>query len=192
MYASLENTVLVKLLSKHDEEAFTEIYNRYWQRLFTIAYNRLRETETAEDLVHDVFAGLWNNRHKIEIASLENYLATATKYLVLAKIKRKIRERSFTASIESAPVIEMSSESSAHYKQILERIYEEVELLPEKCRLIFKYSRNEGLTTKQIASQLHLSPKTVENQLNKALNRLKPLSRTFFHFFLFFCWISCL
>lgn len=186
MYASLENTMLVDLLSKDDEEAFTELYNRYWQKLFAIAYNRLAEVETAEDVVHDVFAGLWSNRHKLEIESLENYLATATKYLVLAKIKRKIKERSFADSMESTSVIEMSTESSLHYKQILERVNQEVEALPEKCRLIFKYSRNEGLSAKQIASRLHLSPKTVENQLNKALNRLKPLSRTFFHLLLFF------
>lgn len=178
--------MLVDLLSKDDEEAFTELYNRYWQKLFAIAYNRLAEVETAEDVVHDVFAGLWSNRHKLEIESLENYLATATKYLVLAKIKRKIKERSFADSMESTSVIEMSTESSLHYKQILERVNQEVEALPEKCRLIFKYSRNEGLSAKQIASRLHLSPKTVENQLNKALNRLKPLSRTFFHLLLFF------
>lgn len=190
MYASLENNMLVDLLAKDDEEAFTEIYNRFWQKLFAIAYNRLAETETAEDVVHDVFAGLWSNRNKIEIESLENYLATATKYLVLAKIKRKIKERSFAVSMESAPVIEMSSESSAHYKQILERVHQEVERLPEKCRLIFKYSRNEGLSTKQIAGRLQLSPKTVENQLNKALSRLKLLSRTFFHLLLFFLWVS--
>ncbi len=181
--------MLVDLLSKDDEEAFTELYHRFWQKLFAIAYNRLAEVETAEDVVHDVFAGLWSNRHKIEIESLENYLATATKYLVLAKIKRKIKERSFAASIESTPVIEMTIESSVHYKQILERVHQEVEALPEKCRLIFKYSRNEGLSAKQIAGRLHLSPKTVENQLNKALSRLKPLSRTFFHLFLFLCWI---
>lgn len=178
--------MLVDLLSKDDEEAFTELYNRFWQKLFAIAYNRLAEVETTEDVVHDVFAGLWSNRHKIEIESLENYLATATKYLVLAKIKRKIKERSFADSIESTPVIEMTAESSVYYRQILERVYQEVEALPEKCRLIFKYSRNEGLSAKQIASRLHLSPKTVENQLNKALNRLKPLSRTFFHLLLFF------
>jgi len=189
MYASLENTVLVGLLSKDDEGAFTELYNRYWQKLFAIAYNRLAEAETAEDVVHDVFTGLWSNRHKIEIESLENYLATATKYLVLAKIKRKIKDRSFEASIERAPVIEMTTESSAHYKQILALVHEQVEALPEKCRLIFKYSRQEGLSAKQIASRLRLSPKTVENQLNKALNRLKPLGRTFFYLLLFFCWI---
>ena len=181
MYAALENTMLVALLSKDDEEAFTEIYNRYWQKLYAIAYNRLAEVETAEDVVHDVFAGLWSNRNKTEIGSLENYLATATKYLVLAKIKHKIKERSFAASIEAAPVIEMNAESSLHSKQILERVHQEVEALPEKCRLIFKYSRNEGLSAKQIANHLHLSPKTVENQLNKALKKLKPLGRTFFY-----------
>lgn len=185
MYASLENTMLVDLLSKDDERAFTELYNRYWQKLFAIAYNRLAEVETAEDIVHDVFAGLWSNRYKIEIESLENYLATATKYLVLAKIRRKIKERSFAATIENTPVLSMATEASVHYKQILEKVHQEVEKLPEKCRLIFKQSRNEGLSTKQIASSLHLSPKTVENQLNKALNRLKPLGRTFFHILLF-------
>lgn len=189
MYASFENTVLVDLLSKDDEKAFTELYNRYWQKLFAIAYNRLVEVETAEDVVHDVFAGLWSNRHKIAIESLENYLATATKYLVLTKIKRKIRERSFVASIDIAPVGELTTESSIHYKQILDLVNQEVEVLPEKCRLIFKCSRNEGLTTKQIANRLHLSPKTVENQLTKALTRLKPLGRTFFHLLLFFFWM---
>ena len=182
--------MLVELLSKDDDRAFTELYSRYWQKLFAIAYNRLAEAETAEDVVHDVFAGLWANRHKIAIESLENYLATATKYLVLAKIKRRIKERSFAASIKNDSVVEMDIESSVHYKQILELVHHEVEALPEKCRLIFKYSRNEALSAKQIAKHLHLSPKTVENQLNKALNRLKPLGRTFFHLLLFFCWLS--
>lgn len=187
MYALLENTRLVDLLSKDDERAFTELYNRYWQKLFAIAYNRLAEIETAEDVVHDIFAGLWSNRHKIEIESLENYLATATKYLVLAKVKRKIKERKFAVSMDNTPIVEICIESSVHYKQILELVHKGVEKLPEKCRLIFKYSRNEGLSAKQIANRLDLSSKTVENQLNKAMNRLKPLGRTFLYLLLFFC-----
>jgi RNA polymerase sigma-70 factor (ECF subfamily) len=186
MYVSLDDKMLVERLCEGDEKAFTELYNRYWQKLFAIAYNRLAEVETAEDVVHDVFAGLWMNREKVAIESLEKYLATATKYLVLAKIKRKIKERNLAVSSDPAPVIEMTIESSVHYKTILERVNKEVEALPEKCRLIFKYSRRDGLTTKQISDRLNLSPKTVENQLTKALNRLRPLGRTFFHFFLFF------
>ena len=162
--------------------AFTEIYNRFWKKIFAVAYNRLQEAETAEDIVHDVFTSLWANRNKVEIDALENYLATAAKYMVLAKIKKKERQRLYSASLQ-APVIEMTIENALHYKRILEIVKNEVEKLPEKCRLIFKYSRNEGKPVKQIAKELHLSPKTVENQLNKALKQLKLATRSFLSLF---------
>lgn len=179
MYASYENTTLLQLLAKDDEKAFTALYHRYWKKLFAVAYNRLPEVETAEDIVHDVFAGLWCNRRKLAVEALENYLATATKYLVLAKIKSKIKERSFAATVDRMSVLEPPFEASLHYKQVLALVQQEVERLPEKCRLVFECSRQEGLTAKQIAGHFQLSQKTVENQLNKALKRLKPLGRTF-------------
>ena len=177
------NDLLLKLLSRGDELAFSEIYNRFWQKLFAVAYNRLNEMQEAEDIVHDVFASLWANRGKTRIESLENYLATATKYTVLAKIKRKERERIYNSNtLHQAPVFELSIENSLHYKQILEFTKKEVENLPEKCRLIFKYSRNAGMPVKQIAKELNISPKTVENQLNKALKQLKLATKSYFNF----------
>ena len=184
-YHSYNHNILLDLLSKSDELAFTEIYSRFWKKLFAIAYNRLKENQAAEDIVHDVFASLWANRNKIEIESLDNYLATAAKYMVLAKIKRKERERIYNNTFPQAPVFELSIETSLHYKRILEIVKNEVEKLPEKCRLIFKYSRNEGMPVRQIAKELSISPKTVENQLNKALKHLKLVTKTFFSFFLF-------
>ena len=129
--------------------------------------------------MHDVFASLWPNRKKIKIESLDNYLATAAKYLVLAKIKKKEQERNYNNSSRQTPVIEFPIETSLHYKRFLEIVKNEVEKLPEKCRLIFKYSRNEGMPVKQIAHELGISPKTVENQLNKALKQLKLDTKTF-------------
>lgn len=181
-YQLYDNKMLLELLFKSDEPAFTELYNRFWQKLFAIAYNRLKEIEAAEDIVHDVFASLWANREKIEIESLDNYLATSAKYMVLAKIKKKERERIYNAS-HHVRVLEIPIETSLHYKRILEIVKNEVEKLPEKCRLIFKYSRNEGMPVKQIAKELHLSPKTVENQLNKAVKQLKLATRTFLSLF---------
>lgn len=183
-YHSYNNNILLDLLSKSDEFAFTEIYSRFWQKLFAIAYNRLKEIQEAEDIVHDIFASLWANRNKIEIESLDNYLATAAKYMVLAKIKRKEREQIYNNGSHQAPVFELSIETSLHYKRILEIVKNEVEKLPEKCRLIFKYSRYEGMPVKQIAYELNISPKTVENQLNKALKQLKLATKTFFSFLL--------
>jgi RNA polymerase sigma-70 factor (family 1) len=179
------NRKLLELLSKSDAHAFMEIYKRYWQKLFAIAYNRLKETQAAEDIVHDVFASIWANKEKIEIESLENYLATATKYMVLAKIKKKERERIYNNTVlHEAVVFELPVEISLHYKCILEMVKNEIEKLPEKCKLIFKYSRNDGMSVKQIATQLDISPKTVENQLNKALKQLKLVAKAFFCFLL--------
>jgi RNA polymerase sigma-70 factor (family 1) len=180
-YNLYDNKLLLELLSKSDQLAFTEIYNRFWQRLFAIAYNRIKETELAEDIVHDVFASLWANREKSNIELLENYLATATKYMVLDKITKKNRERNYNNSLHLTPVIEFPIEASLHYKRILEFVKKEVEKLPERCKLIFKYSRNDNMQVKQIAKELNLSTKTVENQINKALKHLKTTTRTILH-----------
>lgn len=185
IYTSYTNDELLEFLAKSDELAFTEIYDRFWKKLFAIAYNRVKEYELAEDIVHDAFASLWANRSKTKIESLENYLATATKYMVLAKIKKKERERLYNNSYHQAPVVELSIENSLHFKRILEVVNLEIEKLPEKCRLIFKYSRDEGMPVKQIAHELSISPKTVENQLNKALKQLKLATKIFIHFLVF-------
>ncbi|MBK8088192.1 MAG: RNA polymerase sigma-70 factor [Chitinophagaceae bacterium] len=189
-YQLYNNQMLLDLLAESDEFAFTELYNRYWKKIFAIAYNRLSEAQSAEDIVHDVFASLWVNRKKNQIESLENYLATATKYMVLAKIKVKVRERSYSNTFQQTPIFELPVEASLHYKRLLEIVKIEVEKLPEKCRLIFNYSRNEGMPIRQIAETLHLSPKTVENQLNKALKQLKLVTRMFLNSLLIILSIS--
>lgn len=176
-YQLYNNQILLTLLAKSDELAFTEIYNRYWKKLYTIAFNRLKETQAAEDIVHDIFASLWANRNKTAIENLENYLGSACKYMVLGVIKKKIQERNFYNISHPTPVFELAIENSLHYKRILEIIKNEVELLPEKCRLVFNCSRNEGKAVRQIAQELHLSPKTVENQLNKALKHIKLVTK---------------
>jgi len=173
-YELYEENELLQLLSRDDELAFTELYERYWQKLFAIAYNRLKEVDSAEDIVHDVFASLWHNRKTVEVKALENYLATAAKYIVLARVKKKMRERHYLSmNPREQPATEPYPEEAVHYKRLLELVNKEVEKLPERCRLIFKYSRDQGLPVKEIAKRLDISPKTVENQLNKALKQLR-------------------
>lgn len=178
-YQPYNSKELVDCLARNEEGAFTEIYERFWKKLFAIAYNRLREKEAAEDIVHDVFASLWINRNRIEINCLENYLATATKYITLSKIQKLERARQYNKDTHSTPVFELTIESSLHYKRILERVNSEVEKLPEKCKLIFKYSRDDGMSIKHIAQELNIAPKTVENQINKALKQLRQAVKTF-------------
>lgn len=184
IYTSYTNEELLALLATDDELAFAEIYNRFWKKLFAVAFNRMQDRELAEDVVHDVFVSLWSNRAAAEIKTLENYLASATKYMVLGKIKKKERERLYNSTFHETPLIELPVESSLHYKHLLEIVNDEIEKLPEKCKLIFKYSRNDHMPVKDIAEHLSISSKTVENQINKALKQLRLATKTFLHLFL--------
>ncbi len=178
-YKTYSNQELLALLARDDKKAFTELYDRFWKKLFVIAFNRLKEKESAEDSVHDVFVSLWAGRSHIRIEQLENYLASAVKYSVLLKIKKREKERIFLEAPVSLPGQDGSGiERSLHYKNILEIIETEVEHLPEKCRLIFRYSRQEGMPVKQIAKELQISPKTVENQIGKALRQIRLAVRS--------------
>src|SRR5687768_6908742 len=81
LYASHTDEELLTLLKKGNEQAFTELYNRYWKLLFSIAYQKTEQPADAEEIVQDVFADLWKRRKKTVIqVSIKSYLAAATKF----------------------------------------------------------------------------------------------------------------
>lgn len=180
--AHYSNEELLTGLQQGDRMAFTEIYNRYWKRIYIIAYNRMCDGAQAEDIAQEVFASLWSNRSNVQIETLENYLATAAKYLVLTAIRKKTLSRRYGQALQNKISSWQSPDADFQNKQILQLLELEIEKLPEKCRLIFKYSRNEGMASKQIAAKLHITPKTVDNQIHKALKILKLASRSFLQF----------
>lgn len=171
-YPSYSDTILVGLLSKKDEKAFNEIYRRYWRILFAIASSRLRNTYLAEDIIHDVFASLWKNHKNIQIQSLQHYLAASTRYLVFKAIRKNDYEQRYIASREEISA-EFKIENVLHNKRLLEFVTREIDNLPERCRMIFKYSREQGMSNKEIAIEMKIASKTVENQINKAIHHLR-------------------
>ena len=185
-YEKLTDFELTVLLKQGDAKAFDEVYHRYSKVLYGIAYNRLRNLSQSEDIVHDVLVSLWKNREFAEIENLKAYLATATKYMIFHEIKRI--KKLPVAGDELASTDHVADhedlEDRLHYKNLLEVARQEVERLPGKCRLIFKYSRYENLTAKEIAEKLDLSQSTVENQINKAVVILRKKIKNF-HILLF-------
>lgn len=171
-YQSYSDDVLLSLLLEEDVQAFNEIYHRYWRILFAIAASRLRNPYLAEDIIHDVFAGLWKNRKTIHIHSLEHYLAASTRYLVFKVIRKNNLEQRYIESRDEI-ITEFKIENVLHNKRLLEFVTREVDNLPERCRMIFKYSREQGLSNKEIAMEMKITSKTVENQINKALHHLR-------------------
>lgn len=185
--STYEETAPLFSKSREDKELFDEIYMRYWEKLFLIANKHLKDPEAAEDIVHDIFLSLWNNRKKVKVNQLEHYLVTAVKYQVLTQIKKRSYAQKYVSYTAMAGPARLAPEISdaVHNRRILELVYKEIDLLPEKCKLIFQYSREEGMTSKEIAEILNISKKTVDNQIHKALEHLKFKFRHIFSIFFF-------
>jgi RNA polymerase sigma-70 factor (ECF subfamily) len=177
IYSKLEDHDLLILMQKGKEAAFTEIYNRYWEKLVAIGYYYTRTKQSAEEIVNDVLIGLWLKREELVIRSLSAYLGTAVKFAVFKAISRRKRREEILAG--QVPVIEGHNET----EQQLDALFLQdflagvVEQLPEKAKLAFKYSREDELSIVEIAGKMDLSPKSVEYHMTKALKAIRDSIR---------------
>ncbi len=163
---------LIQLIGENDLGAFEYIYNRYWSKLYLLAYNILRDRPVAEDIVQEVLLNLWMKRADLHINSLNAYLYSSVRYQVFNVIRSvKVRAGLFTELEELFS--DNSAEGTLGEEDINRLLDDGVAGLPEKCRQIFLMSRKEHLPIKQIAERLGISPKTVENQITIALRRLR-------------------
>jgi RNA polymerase sigma factor (sigma-70 family) len=158
LYSALTDLDLIALLKTADEHAFTEIYNRYWKRLLAIAYNHTKDKSAAEEIVQEVFISLWDRKNKIDIQSVNNYLATATKFTVFKSFyKPRKKQDSLLLALSNNDL--QLDEEQIDAKFLQEYISGHVEKLPEKCRMVFKYSREAGLSIPEIAREMNIAEK---------------------------------
>lgn len=169
----IEDIELMNQLRSGDDMALKLIYDKYWNQLFLSAFNMLQDQQACEDIIQDIFINLWNKREQIEIkVSLKSYLFASTRYEVYRQVRLgSVRENIFDQVYER---LETPSEyGNIEYKELLSQINSIVDKLSSKCKVVYKLSREEQLSHKEIANQLDISTKTVENHLNKALRQLR-------------------
>ncbi len=172
LYTTYTDEQLLSLLKHSEEKAFTEIYNRYWDKLLAIAFNHTRNKSVAKDIVQNLFVGLWNRRDQLQVDSLEHYLATAIKFAVFKEYYRKQkREAGLIAKLTVSEEVDIEEQVNAKFLE--QYIYGIVEQLPPKCRLVFKYSRVRHLNIREIANEMGIAQKTVEAHLTKALKTIR-------------------
>lgn len=178
MIHKLNDSVLLDRLAAGDEYALNEIYMLYWQDLFLCAYNVLKDKAACEDIIQDLFLQLWQKRTTIQITtSLRAYLYTAVRYNVFRQIRTgKVRNALFEEVADRMAA--NTTEFIMAEKDVSKQVARAVAGLPDKCREVYKLSREEQLTHKEIASRLNISTKTVENQLTIALKRVRASLNT--------------
>lgn len=157
-----------------DEKAFEQLFKSLYKSLCSSANVFLNDPDEAEETVQNVFLALWEKREKMEInISVKAYLHTAVRNAALNKLKHSkvkagyAKEQEYLASHAESPSVPILR------NELNTEIYKAIESLPEQCRLVFKLSRFEELKYKEIAEQLGISVKTVENQMGKALRVLR-------------------
>lgn len=163
---------LVQLIKIGNELAFTTVYDRYWKHLLSIAYNHLKDSAKAEEVVQEVFLDLWARREKLAIENLRAYLAGAIRFSVFKSIYREKRRRELLNS--QGQLSETVFNENRIDLRILQDIIEGlVDELPKQCKLVFKKSRYENKANKEIAKELNISEKSVEANITRALKTLR-------------------
>lgn len=165
---------LVQLLKQRPDAAFTEIYDRYWDKLFVVACHRLDNEAEAKELVQNVFYNLWKRRDALQLKySLSTYLSTAIKYEVLNTLaSRNRKERYETFQQQHLQVASNDTQNQVDFNELQDKVAVLVKKLPEKCRIVFEL-RQQGFSQKEIASSLNIAEKTVEAHVANAMRHLR-------------------
>jgi RNA polymerase sigma-70 factor (family 1) len=172
LYAA-NDTVLLLEISKGSRQAFNVLYDKYWKKVYNIAYKRINDREIAEDITQDIFLQLWTRNADAIILDLPSYLNIAARNGIF---KRMGKEDKYTELRDDVHEIENQlngADSKILHKEFLEAFIELVEALPDQQRTVFKLKFNENLSSQQIADKLQISPKTVRNHIGRALATLK-------------------
>lgn len=151
------------------------LYNRHWVALYKFAFSILGDKDSCKDIIQDVFIWIWEHKNGLEIQTPKSYLKTAVKYKIANYLRAgNIRESFFNEALKinianSIPGVDEYSE----LKELNSIIQITVANLPLKCQEIFRLSREANLSNREIAEQLGISIKTVENQITIALHRIR-------------------
>jgi RNA polymerase sigma-70 factor (family 1) len=166
---------VLKLLVEGSEYAFTQVFDRYQPRVFAAALDLLKSRELAKDVVQDVFLKVWTSRAAFEnVRNLEAFIFTMAKNLTLNTLRKRSNE--VAAAYQYSIRRETAGNSVEHPladQQYAELLRQTLRKLPPQQRRVYELSRLEGLTHEDIARQLNISGRTVNNHMNTALRFIR-------------------
>lgn len=164
---------LVRNLKRNDIQAFNELFGYYGPRLYHFSYRYIRSESECEELVQEVFTRVWEKRSELkEDLSFRSYIFTIAFNIIRKYFRSCILAKSY---YESGMVDDFQLETSQkiNFNSLKGRLDGLVSMLPLRRREIFMKSRMEGLSIREIADEMQISKKTVENQLTEALKFIR-------------------
>lgn len=157
------------------KSVFSNIYNENWKALYAFTFKIVRDKESAEDILQEIFTDFWVRMDTTEISSYKAYLYQAVRNQCAKRFSNK---KLTTVEIElleqSILLAEEDEVQELPKEQLVAEVYEKAQnILPPKCLEIFKLRFNDQMSIGDIAAHKEISTSTVENQINKALKLLR-------------------
>lgn len=168
---------LFDAVKQSDEKAFDRLYERYWEIIYKRAFVYLQDSDQCIEIVNDIFLNIWHRRTELKIIVFKNYITAAARYRVYNVLKKRKTEKiNYVESYENFYANEFilnDAEENLSSKELVSRMISLLNKLPKRCKEIFILSRINHLTNDEIADQLLISKRTVENQIAIAIKFLR-------------------
>jgi RNA polymerase sigma-70 factor (family 1) len=157
-----------------DRNAFRELYDRYQEEMYRVALRKTHSEEVAEEIVQDVFVGLWEKRSKLVIEEVRYYLFRSVKNAVLDHVRAQLVRQNYAHEYVALhdPAANQTEDVLALY-ELMSAIYKGMDNLSEKTREIFRFNRLESLSIEEISQLLNMPRRTVEYHITVALRAMR-------------------
>lgn len=174
MYTVKEREIILRVKSG-DSSAFTALYNLYWGKVYNFTQLYIISKEDAEEIVQEVFTKIWENREKLsEVKSFDGFLFILTRNTIFNHSRDNFNRHFYKITISDAYNLKGDDlVEDIIASDIAEHINKLIEQLPPRQKEVYRLSRVEHLTYKEIAQQLSIEPKTVERHINEAIKHLR-------------------
>jgi RNA polymerase sigma-70 factor (ECF subfamily) len=165
---------LLDAIRNNNEQAFAELFKRYWRKVHAMTYARVRSQEVTEEIVQELFISLWTKRATLTIDNLPSYLYISVKNKVLNYIESQIiRQKHWNYYKQFIPQYSSTTDNKIELHELMKRLESAMQALPEKSQKVFRLRRLEGKSIQEIACLLNLSDKAIQYHLTRSLKKLR-------------------
>ena len=170
------NSCLKKISDSDCSDSFRIVYDHYYKKLFRQALYYLNNNpDYAQEVVSDVFVALWQGRKVLKnVTNPDSYLFIALKHAAARYVEKNFKQSHelLTENLPDIHIADNKSDNDLIEKELQEKYIEALNNLPPHCAEVFRLVREERKKYSEVAEILGISPKTVDNQMNKAVKLL--------------------
>ena len=161
-------------LKANDVLAYELIYNKYAKLLLRHAFHKTSDKIVAEELVQNIFISVWENRQKLEVVNGQSYLFSALRFSIINHYRSLVVQNKYEDYIKvNAPITEDTASQNFEEKELSQQVELALNQLPEKTQAVFRLSRMQHQSNKEISSKLNISEKAVEYHITQSLKWLR-------------------